>query len=609
MNQPLPEDLETRILQLLDGELDERGIKQLDSELQKDKQARELYLQTAELHSALQSHHQARTELSHMPIVSAKRLLEFQQRRIVKISIAAAAVFIFTTALLWMHIVSRPPAALARFQVAPDTSYTITHSDSSDLPSGNVMRVGSKLRLTSGMIEAEFLSGARCVIEAPSELKVLAEDRISLIGGVSWFEVPPKAVGFTVETPKLKIVDLGTEFGVISTLNGMPEVHVIKGSVEISPRDRKSESRKMVLKTGQARKLDASGKLQVTPFDSKRFSSLVLRPLSIRNPGFDIVDHLDVDHDVRGYGSIANWATNGKGIGTSNISQPFLTQPAHSGTHAAFIQSKGIISQTVSGFDSSKLYTVTFFVSERGFVPDASTQTSVSLDLGANFYSPPHPIIKTDAFRRIVSGPLAVFGPTANIQISAAALTGDASLLVDSVSISRAVPAIPDGGFEHPLLTKREFKQANGTGHGDLELSAWKFVDGGGITTNASAFAPPVLPEGSQAAILQNGNSSFRTVVSGFEPGVTYSLSLEAAGRIGEVLPFQVMLDGQILSFENKQTITPLLGEFTTWTSDHFRAEKDTYVLQVQAAGTGSSFIDDLRFNFVAEADESSITE
>ncbi|MES2983062.1 MAG: FecR family protein [Verrucomicrobiota bacterium] len=602
MNQPFPEDLESRILQMLDGELDTRRIQQLDSELQKDKQARELYLQIATLHSALQSHHQARTELSHMPIVSAKRLLAFQQRRIVKISIAAAAVFVFSTALLWMHIASTPPTALARFQVAQDTSYTITHSDSTDLPSGNVMRVGSKLRLTSGMIEAEFSSGARCVIEAPSELKVLAEDRIFLTGGVSWFEVPPKAVGFTIETPKLKIVDLGTEFGVIATLKGMPEVHVIKGAVEIGPRKGKSEGRKIVLKTGQARKLDASGKLQVIPADSKRFSSLVLRPLSIRNPGFDIVDHLDVDQDVRGYGSIANWATNGKGIGTSNISQPFLTQPAHSGTHAAFIQSKGIISQTVSGFDSSKLYTVTYFVSERGFKPNTSTQTSVSLDLGANFYSPPHPIIKTDAFRRIVSGPLAVFGPTANIQISATPLIGDTSLLVDSVSISRAVPAIPDGGFEHPVLGKRDFKQANGTGHGDLTLSSWKFADGGGITTNGSDFHPPFAPEGSQVAILQNETASFQTAVGGFEPGVTYSLSLEAAGRKGEVMPFKVMLDDQILSFENKPTITPLVGEFTTQTSDHFTAQKDTYILNFQAAGIGSSFIDDLRFNFVAEA-------
>lgn len=604
MNQPLPEDLETRILQMLDGELDARGIKQLDIELQEDKQARKLYIQTAALHSALQSHHQSRTELSHMPIVSAKRLLAYQQRRIMKISIAAAAVFIFSTALLWMHIASTPPTALARFQVAQDTSYTLTHSDSSHLPGGNVMRIGSKLRLHSGVIEAEFSSGARCIIEAPSELKVISENRISLTGGVSWFEVPPQAVGFTIETPELEIVDLGTEFGVIATVKNMPEIHVIKGSVEIGMRAHESKVRKILLKAGQARKLDASGELQVTPFDSSRFSTQISKPLFIRNPDFDIIDHLDVDYDERGYGSITNWATSGAGIGISSTSQPFLTQPAHSGTHAAFIQNKGIISQTISGFDSSKLYTVTYFVSERGFMPNASTQTSVSLDLGVNFYSPPHPIIKTNAFRRIVSGPLAVFGPTANIQISATSLTGDASLLVDSVSISRAVPAIPDGGFEHPVLRKRDFKQVTEIDHGDLKLSAWKFVDGGGITTNSSAFAPPPAPEGSQVAILQNGIASFQTAVSGFEPGVTYSLSLEAAGRKSEVLPFKVMLDDQILSFENKPTITPLAGEFTTQTSDHFIAQKDTYILNFQAAGTGSSFIDDLRFNFVAEAAE-----
>ena len=71
------------------------------------------------------------------------------------------------------------------------------------------------------------------MIEGPCDLQVLDEDRVSVTEGVAWFEVPPQAVGFTVETPRFAAVDLGTEFGVVVRADSDHELHVTKGSVEM----------------------------------------------------------------------------------------------------------------------------------------------------------------------------------------------------------------------------------------------------------------------------------------------------------------------------------------------------------------------------------------
>jgi adhesin HecA-like repeat protein len=600
MNENSPDDLEVRIIQLLDGELEGNEIERLDADLQNDRQARALYLRMAALHSALEDHFISRSEIAQVPLIPVERLLARQRQRMVRHSMTAAAALLVVSAVaLWMKMAPAPSDNLGRFHVAHDSSFTLTHNNKEDAPFGNSLRAGSRLELSRGVLEIKFSSGARSVVEAPCAMVVLAENRISMEEGVAWFEVPPAAAGFTIDTPLLRIVDLGTEFGVLAPANGAHEVHVIKGSVEVSSAGLDNRQSKVALKAGQARRMDANGKLFNTAFDAARFITVLHKPIVIRNPDFD--SQKVTTQDPAGYGPIADWATSGEDIGTSDRLKPFLNQPAHSGSHVAFIQNRGAISQTVSGFDPSKHYTVTYFVSERG-LPGAATRTSVSLDLGSSAYSPAGNIVKTDAFRRIVSGPLAVFGPTANIEITADAFSGDAALLVDTVSISRAVPAVPDGGFENPVQSKGRFKQAVGIGTGELSGSAWSFAGGGGITTNGSAFAPPMAPEGSQAAILQDSDAGFRTMVSGFEPGVTYSLSLEAAGRRGGAADFRVMLDGGILMFGGSENLSPAIGSYQTFTSDGFTASGESATLRFETSDDGTTFIDDIRFNFVAEA-------
>jgi len=595
--------LQERILRLLDGEMQAHEASALDAELRICPQSRALYLQLATLHSALESQYKSHSEIKPGRIIPIDRFLSRQRRRAVRIALLSAAAILTLAAIpLWLNQ-AKNREALASFQTTPDSSYLLSHSGKSGNATDQILHPGSRLKLESGRLEAKFSSGVRCVIDAPCELIVIGEKYVQIKQGLAWFHVTPQAHGFKVETRRLQIIDHGTEFGVIAGSDGKDEIHVTKGSVEAASRKSGKPGKAQILLAGQARKITAAGELIQTTLRNSLFPTQLFHPLAIRNTNFDTLDNLSAKNDMNGYGLIPDWASSGAGVGLSNQTQPFLTQAPHSGTHAAFIQGTGLISQSVSGFDSSKKYSVTYFVCERG-LPGASTRTAISLDLGSTFYRDPQPIRKTNAFRRIVSGPLHVFGPTANIEIRAQPASGDAALLIDSVSISRAVPQVPDGGFEHPVQPLKAFKQAAGGGGGSLAGSAWTFSGGAGITTNGSDFFPQMTPEGSQAAVLQNHGAAIETTLHGFEPGARYRLRFTAAGRNGGAATMHVLLGGVPLRFNDSESVTPAKRSYQPYASEGFHATADNLTLRIHSTSAGSTFLDDLHFEFIAEAGE-----
>ncbi len=602
MNHFSPEDLLTRIHRLLDGEMEAQELALLEIELQSNPEARKIYLEYANLHSALENHFASENELNHGRIIPIDRYLARQRIRNAKFSVIAAAAILMISGLLLWSIYSKDPKTIVSFESSPNSEFILSHNKDSNKSVDRSIRPGSRLRLSSGTIEATFSSGVRCMLDAPCEITFHDENRISLAYGVGLFQIPKGVSGFSVDTRSLKVVDLGTAFGIVAKRNGLDEVHVTQGSVEISAKNPKSKEPMEILKAGSARRFDESGNISPTEFDDSRFPKQLIKPLKIRNAGFEESELTASEIDEVGYGPVLGWAASGAGVGHNHFSQPFLNQHAHDGKHVAFIQGKGLISQTISGFDPSKQYSVTYFVSERG-LPKASTRTAVSLDFGESSYSPSQPITKTAEFRRIVSGPLAVFGPSANLQISASTLTGDASLLIDSVSISRAVPAIEGGGFEFPALAPKQFLQANRDDSALLKTSSWVFKNGAGVQQNASAFASAQAPEGSQSAVIQNTGAGMETTLHGFEPGVRYRLHLSAAGRDGGAATFKIILNNQPVRFNDSDTLTPDIGKYQSFISDTFQTQGGSLSLNIESISEGSSFIDDLHFEFVAEAE------
>jgi len=284
-------EFEFRILELLDGTLSDEEFAVLQSELLQNAGAREAFKRFARLHSDLEIRYASTAKIEGLGVVPVERIIARQRKRVVKVSLmAAAALLLISGMAMWLILTPDPPVSIATFQTAPNSIFTLTHGGDGDGPDGDVLTEGSRIRLVSGTLEGIFETGVRVIVEAPCDFSVLKKNRISLERGVGWFQVPEKATGFAVETPEMTVVDLGTEFGVIAADRGEDEVHVIKGVVEVTARAEDGE--KQVLEAGEARRVTSLGRLQAITPDSSRFRKKLLRTLqvAIGNHSFEADD-------------------------------------------------------------------------------------------------------------------------------------------------------------------------------------------------------------------------------------------------------------------------------------------------------------------------------
>ncbi|MCH7750685.1 MAG: FecR domain-containing protein [Planctomycetes bacterium] len=96
---------------------------------------------------------------------------------------------------------------------------------------GTVIPAGEYF-LKGGIAELTYESEVKVTIEAPASFLLVDQETIELFGGKLSAHVPEDGIGFTIETPRAAVVDLGTDFGV-EVMNQDAEVHVFTGEVRI----------------------------------------------------------------------------------------------------------------------------------------------------------------------------------------------------------------------------------------------------------------------------------------------------------------------------------------------------------------------------------------
>ncbi len=105
-------------------------------------------------------------------------------------------------------------------------------SGSHGLQHGDQLKPPHRLELLSGSIELAFHHGPRMVVEGPAKVRLDSAGAVRLQHGKLSVDVPQVAVGFTVRTHAVDVVDLGTRFGVHVVEGGDAQVHVFEGEVE-----------------------------------------------------------------------------------------------------------------------------------------------------------------------------------------------------------------------------------------------------------------------------------------------------------------------------------------------------------------------------------------
>ena len=278
------------ISQFLDGLLDEERARQFVEQCTEDERLRDAYLRSAKLDAMLKWSHgaagykcldnvdpiaiaellaqadiAARKEQEELAAIqerldSARRehrreieLAELHKRRSYQTaSVPYGVVLLCGTAIaasLWMVLffspaavpevaeVEQPNAATPSPPVMPAMVATILGSVDARWRNESIdIKPGTRLlsvphKLDEGLVQIRMDDGAVLVVEAPTEFELVASNRANLKVGRVVGDVPPEAIGFTIETPSSIIVDLGTEFGVQVSRGDDVRVDVFSGEV------------------------------------------------------------------------------------------------------------------------------------------------------------------------------------------------------------------------------------------------------------------------------------------------------------------------------------------------------------------------------------------
>lgn len=267
--------LEELVSRLLDDDLSAEEFHTLESILIHSPDARSYYKEQSQIHALTALELMGKTPVSNptASIIPMDEVVLRQKRKNIKMAAMAAAAVIFITLVSLQLFTLKPAEQSLRFDTAPGSKFTLTHTPEEPTSSEQMLEPGSRINLERGTIELRFSSNVTSIVSAPAELIVQDYDHLQLTQGAAWFHVPENAIGFRVTTNDIDIVDLGTEFGVQSRPNADDKVQVYSGKVRVTSTRNKHETTELT--EGMACLIDEDGTLQDALFAPEAFLKIL----------------------------------------------------------------------------------------------------------------------------------------------------------------------------------------------------------------------------------------------------------------------------------------------------------------------------------------------
>jgi len=151
----------------------------------------------------------------------------------------AAALALLVSVGAWLTVAMEWRRGALRAAVATvEIGEHLEHSESGDRVSPGALVQRSTLRLREGEAKLQFSNGTRMKMNGPTLMRLDSDRATTLVSGAISARVPQQAIGFTVTTPSVHIVDLGTDFDVRVDDDGHTVVEVNEGVVVLRPRHR-----------------------------------------------------------------------------------------------------------------------------------------------------------------------------------------------------------------------------------------------------------------------------------------------------------------------------------------------------------------------------------
>jgi hypothetical protein len=235
----IPEDLQDLLDEYLDGSIDEVRLRELEARLLADAEARGHFVRYCRLHTDLGLEARARQAgdralrsialVENNPVPTPRR---WRQLGIARQLTAAVVILAALGTWIWLKASQEPPDPNRAGEEIAWLCNAQNCQWAQDMAPAGDMQAGKVLRLERGLAEIRFQMGARILMEGPASLELISSNSARLVRGKLSAKVPNSAKGFQIITPKGKVVDLGTEFGMAVEEDGTTLVYVFAGNVE-----------------------------------------------------------------------------------------------------------------------------------------------------------------------------------------------------------------------------------------------------------------------------------------------------------------------------------------------------------------------------------------
>jgi hypothetical protein len=228
---------ETLLNRMVDGILTDDEVQELKGILKSDRKRLDDYIRFVDMHGSLY----------HEPLLAqlgeVGQLVDFAGEDLRRSEIgnlgfwramAAVATIAAVGAFSWSFKYAFPDPSNASYEEAPFIGI-ITSLQGGETASEHFVGKGLQrglFKLDSGRAQVRLDNGVELSIRGPAEFDIFGQDHLALMAGRVTAIVPPRAIGFRIDTPDMEVIDLGTEFALRVDSSGNSRLHVLEGEVE-----------------------------------------------------------------------------------------------------------------------------------------------------------------------------------------------------------------------------------------------------------------------------------------------------------------------------------------------------------------------------------------
>lgn len=205
---------------------------------------------------------------------------EFRSSRLLNLrsitAVAALTISLFLGVGYWywqgdrgdQQVVVRPPEAETFATIVQVTD--AVWGESNNFHSGD-RSAAAAFDLKSGFVRLQLDSGVEVTLEGPADFQLVSMRYAKFQSGLLTSTTPPGAEGVRIDTPSAQVVDLGTAFGIKIGSDGVSQVSVFDGEVEVG---RTAADTKHLLSEGEAVRVDSGRAIESIPFDASIYQKI-----------------------------------------------------------------------------------------------------------------------------------------------------------------------------------------------------------------------------------------------------------------------------------------------------------------------------------------------